>query len=170
MAGVFAVCETLCRIGHTPFLPSVDTGTDIMLDNGLKIQVKASNLKASHPGYDYGVYHFDWRQNTRAAWQRYLGREYKSGEGLAHVQKHNDFLVMFAATERRFFVVPCSELQSDCAYILPRNSPVLNRVKNPSPKTFGRKLLQYEDAWHLLDVDAVAEAAIEEVEQEVISS
>lgn len=161
MAGVFAVCEMLCLHGHTPFLPSVDSGTDIMLDNGLKLQVKSSALGRWNPAYaKHGVYHFDWRQNDRAAWQRYRGKEYKSGEGLAYIQTNNDFIVLFGSTERRFFIVPCEVLTSDCAYILPKDSPVLERVKNPSPKTIGRRLLQYEEAWHLLDVNAAVESTM----------
>lgn len=169
MAGVFAVCERLCRYGYTPFIPSVDFGTDIMLDNGLRIQVKSSS-GCKHPAYPLGVYQFSLRQSARNKWRNHVGNNpYESGDGLAHVQETNDFLVLFAVPERRFFIVPVSAVNSEMIYIVPKDSPVLQRVKNPSPSTIGRRLMQYEEAWYLLDVDAQVQETVESsVRQETL--
>lgn len=167
MAGVFAVCERLCRYGYTPFIPSVDSGTDIMLDNGLRLQVKSS-AGVKHPSYPLGVYQFSLRMSARAKWRQNAGElQYKSGDGLAHVKASNDFLVLFAIPERRFFIVPADAVNSEMIYIVPKDSPVLDRVKNPSQSTLGRRLMGYEEAWHLLDVDAAVEATVADVSEEV---
>ena len=36
------MCSQLCLHGHTSCFPAVDFGIDLMLDNGLKIQVKVA--------------------------------------------------------------------------------------------------------------------------------
>src|SRR5208337_2839549 len=52
-AGVYAVASRLSLLKHAVYFPSVDEGVDIMLGNGLRIQVKC------------GRYHNDPRTSGR---------------------------------------------------------------------------------------------------------
>jgi hypothetical protein len=155
MAGVFAVCEQLCRAGHTPFIPSVDFGVDLMLDNGLRIQVKAAQARV-HPGYSQGVYSFD----VRKGWMR------KKGEIVSHAYSDRnyadscDFFIFFGAQERRFFVVPVGVVGNRSIWIPMRGNASMKRVKQTN--CIANEVVKFEDAWHLLDVNA----AIKEVEQQ----
>lgn len=41
-AGVYTVAAQLLLRGHNPCLPAVDIGADIVLDSGVKVQVKSA--------------------------------------------------------------------------------------------------------------------------------
>jgi hypothetical protein len=98
-AGTFRVMSELLLRGHVPSVPSVDTGVDILLDNGLRIQVKTSHLR-SHPNYPEGVYHFSIRDSN-------FGKRYRDWSKIV------DFMVFWGVEESRFFVIPaCDAVQS----------------------------------------------------------
>lgn len=158
MAATFAVCEQLCRYGHTPAIPVVDFGIDVMLDNGLKIQIKSSKCRA-HPGYSNGVYAFDLRKG----WTRV------KGEIVGHPVDRDyaeicDFVVFFGVDERRFFVIPVGAIERHAIWIPRRGNAEFKRVKS-----IAKSMMQYEDAWHLLDVNG-ALAEIEQAAEEVSSN
>jgi hypothetical protein len=131
-------------------MPDVDFGIDVMLDNGFKLQIKSRRI-SNHPQYRDGMYHFDLRQFSKARWQKFSGVERRKSDSIEHYHSACDFLVFFCMTERRFFVVPCGEFEREAVYILPKSSPVNHRITNQW--SYGSKMLQYEEAWHLLDVD-----------------
>jgi len=154
MAGTFAVCEQLCRYGHTPFMPSVDFGVDVMLDNGLKIQVKSGRCR-NHPGYSNGVYAFD----IRRGWTRV------KGEIVAHPKDRDyrdscDFVIFFGVDERRFFIIPSVEINSHAIWIPRRGNREFKRAKS-----IAKSMMKFEDAWHLLDVNAtLSDLELKEIE------
>ena|SRR5579859_6706470 len=152
MAGVYAVASRLCMLGHTPFFPSVDFGVDIMLDNGVKLQVKCGNLR-KHPGYQQGVYCFD----VRKAFTIVGHTVYKHQKDRTYVGTC-DFIIFWGIDENRFFVMPSAEIQGS-VWIPSRNSYMCKR-KAP---TVAETALAREDAWHLLDLNG----ALAELESQV---
>jgi hypothetical protein len=146
MAGVYAVASRLCLLGHTPFFPSVDFGVDIMLDNGLKLQVKCGRLR-KHKAYPNGAYSFDVRKAFTIV-----------GHTVIKHQKERtyvgtcDFIVFWGIDEDRFFVIPCASMEG-AVWIPPKHS---HRGNQRNPTTVGR-MLQCEEAWHLLDVNGTIE-------------
>ena len=140
-AGVYAVCAQLCLRGLTPCMPAVDDGVDLMLTNGLKLQIKSGMLR-TQPGFPFGAYCFD----VRKGWKR-KGKEIitnlreRTYEGIA------DFVVFFGVDEQRFFVIPPSELNQ--SYWIPSKAQTQRRLLRQR----NLKILGFEDAWHLLDVD-----------------
>src|SRR5665213_2466706 len=93
-AGVFRVASELLMRGHVPWFPSVDTGCDILLDNGIRIQVKSRQLQ-DHPAYPEGAYPFSSEQ----AW-------YKGKEMQRDWCDIVDFFVFVGISEWRFFIAP----------------------------------------------------------------
>ncbi len=146
MAGVYAVASRLCLLGHTPFFPSVDFGVDIMLDNGLKIQVKCGHIR-QHPGYSQGVYSFD----IRKAFTIVGSKVFKHQKDRTYVGTC-DFIIFWAIEEGRFFVLPVHEVKGT-AWIPTRGCQVMKR-KLP---TIASTVLAREEAWHLLDVAGTLE-------------
>lgn len=145
-AGVFAVCSQLCLRDFTPCIPAVDDGVDVILSNGMKLQVKTGFLR-NHPGFPYGAYAFD----VRRGWKR------KGQEIVTNLRDRNyagiaDFVIFVGLNENRFFIVPPHEL-TGCVWIAPRGRGIKKH-----------RLLEFEDAWHLLDVNG-ALAAVEQAEE-----
>lgn len=147
MAGVYAVASQLCLRGITPCFPAVDSGADLILDNGVKIQVKCGKLRR-HPGFDNGVYCFDVNK---------VSRKDKRSAGIY------DFAAFWGVDENRFFIMPAGEC-TGAVWVAKRGSRLYRR----DPKSMSEKVKANEDAWHLLDINATlqsleAEVSIEEV-------
>lgn len=176
-AGVFRVASELLMRGHVPSFPSVDTGCDILLDNGIRIQVKSRQLQA-HPAYPEGCYPF----STEQAW--YKGKAME--RDWASIV---DFFVFVGITEWRFFIAPVS-MCSKNFWIRPRgltqhcvsvdamrslrdkgmtyqaiaeqlgvnDMTVIRNLRKPSKLNSpggNRHLASFEDRWDLLDVNRV---------------
>jgi len=135
-------------MNHTVYFPSVDEGVDIVLGNGLKLQVKC------------GRYHNDPRTSGR---YHILapGRVKKYQKGRDRDERRSyagvvDFVVYWAIEENRFFVFPAGSLTSG-VWIPSKLDTFKNLAKKT--KTFSAPLVrEYEEAWHLLDVDAAVES------------
>lgn len=154
MAGVYAVASKLCLRGQTPCFPAVDVGVDLVLDNGVKLQVKAGNFR-THPAYPNGVYCIDAIRSLRVVKGRRVYGE-RSYKGTC------DFLIFWAIPENRFFVIPVGELSK--AVWLPTKQGLAASPRKPKKESVAR-ILAYEDAWHLLDV----ESAVQGMEQQLTS-
>lgn len=96
-AMVFRVSAELLLRGHVPSFPSVDSGVDILLDNGLRLQVKARTMTMNHPAYPGGVYPFSTKENSRKG---------KWGERKRDWSKVCDFIIYVGIDENRYFIVP----------------------------------------------------------------
>jgi hypothetical protein len=147
-AGVYAVASRLSLMNHTVYIPSVDEGVDIMLGNGLRLQVKC------------GRYHNDPRTSGR---YHILApgrvKKYHKGENRDVRRSYAgvvDFVIYWAIEENRFFVFPAAALTSG-VWIPSKIDTFKNLAKKT--KTFSAPLIrEFEEAWHLLDVDAQVEA------------
>ncbi len=60
-AGVWAVAAQLAIRGHIPIFPGVDYGWDLMIENGLRLQIKTARLNGQtkrgvlYPGYSFNL-------------------------------------------------------------------------------------------------------------------
>lgn len=153
-AGVYAVAEKLCLNGMVPLFPGVDTGVDLMLVNGTRIQVKTASLHRTTKQFPAGVYMFNVTPDGGAR----TGKRKK----LTDYHKCCDFIIFVCLTERRFFIVPAKQVtgafwleargHNEALRLIGKSGR--NRVV-PSNKS---KIVKYEDAWHLLDVDSTIES------------
>jgi hypothetical protein len=153
-AGVWTVAAQLALRGHAPMFASVDYGYDLMLDNGLRIQVKAARLSANvgklRNRYPGGVYHFNLRCANRDANGKLkcMNRDYS---------KVADFFVFWGIDENRFWILPTKGHAG--AYFMCSRSPLHQsgyhkiKVRNA----------EWEDNWNALNVESTAEKLIESV-------
>lgn len=155
MAGVYAVAEQMCLHNHVPVFPGVDIGVDLMTEDGLKIQVKSACL-SRHKQFPGGCYHFA----VHCSDVQKRGKIYQKRQ-MTEYAEICDFVIMVGLTEGRFFVVPASEVKGS-VLLESKNHQALKLEHgigkyNRTAPSFRSKMLEYEDAWHLLDVNAAIE-------------
>jgi hypothetical protein len=150
-AGQYAVASRLSLMNHTVYFPSVDEGVDIVLGNGLRLQVKC------------GRYHNDPRTSGRyhilapGRVKRYHKGEHRDvRRSYAGVV---DFVIYWAIEENRFFVFPAAKLT--IGVWIPSKLDTFKQMGKNSLSV--RLIREYEEAWNLLDVDG----AVEQIEQQV---
>lgn len=179
-AAAFRVASELLFRGHVPSFPSVDTGCDILLDNGIRIQVRAKNLQA-HRSYADGFYQFSTEKH-----------DYKGKRVARNWELVVDFFIFWGINEDRYFIVPVSECTKNFA-IQPNGKTkacvsveamrmlrdkgltyqqiaeqlgvtdmtVIRNLRKPSKLNSpggNRHLTQFEGRWELLDVNKVLNA------------
>lgn len=157
-AGVYATASRLSLLGHTPYFPSVDYGVDLMLENGIRLQVKSAKLR-NHPGYQYGAYSFDIRKSYLVLNPGKIYRETRSRTYKGIV----DFMVFWCIDENRFFVVPAAEV-TKTVWVSARGNYLCRRKK----QNHATNIASYEEAWHLLDVDSTLSEI--ESQQEIVEA
>ena len=183
LAGFHAVASQLALKGHNPCAPGVDYGFDILLDTGVRIQVKSSHLYMSHPAYPVGAYRFSIRENvTVQKGVLVKGRPRRSWKGLC------DYFIFWGINENRFFIVPCAQMVNGTVYI--RRESIARkdlkrqaqRMQDDGMKTGAiaeelglsvrearwllsscarnEKFLTYENAWDELDINKVLKSVV----------
>jgi hypothetical protein len=159
-AGVYAVVAQLLLRGHIPFFPAVDHGYDIMLDNGIRIQVKSARLFSSTMGkrnrHPWGAYGFD----TRSAKLDADGKMRRIARDYSQVA---DFFVLWGIDENRFWIVPTSELKG--AAIIASRAKIYD---GPQYAKVRERNARWEDNWEALNVASVSRALVESSTQEKI--
>ena len=101
--GVHRVLAELIDRGHTPYLPVIDHGVDILLESGVRLQVKTTQRPTQHWRYA-GSWSFTL---TRA--QRIVKRKYVACVPRMFSESV-DFIILVAAEARRFWIVPAPVL------------------------------------------------------------
>lgn len=100
--GVLLVMEELLHRGVNPYKPAVDDhGVDLMLLNGLRIQVKAAHLSHSDSKYPLRSrnYIFSCAKNT-------FGSGYRRVQNRRIFSDECDFVLFVGLDQRRFWIVP----------------------------------------------------------------
>lgn len=103
-AGVWRVAAELALRGIPPSFPGVDYGYDLILEHGVRIQVKAARLR-SHKHYPQGVYLFHLMKSIRLGPKRTIIKD--------STRKYSDdceFVVLCGLDENRFWVTPAADL------------------------------------------------------------
>src|SRR4029077_10597166 len=84
--------------GCNPCIPAVDIGADLVLDSGIKIQVKSASLRKDET-YPFGAYWFKLGRTERVK-NTQIFRTTKQ------FSNECDFVVLFGIDEGRFWIVP----------------------------------------------------------------
>lgn len=108
-AGVYQVASQLCLRGFNPHFPAVDVGADLVIDAGVRIQVKSTHLRFQSP-YPNGAYWFKLG-TTRIEKRRQVWRNVKFSEFC-------DFVVFWGIDQNRFWVIPAPELDDHQCLVL----------------------------------------------------
>lgn len=156
-AGVYAVAAQLCLLGHVPYFPAVDHGVDLVMDNGLRLQVKVAcltypncgRINGSSGNYLGGAYGFNLR---RGVWEKKNNRmsrtESRRYEGVA------DFFALWGIDENRFWIVPTS-VKNRVIWFGRAEHPNGSNNATYTNAIKQKRSLDYESRWDLLDVNAV---------------
>lgn len=112
-AGVWAVASQLALRGLIPHFPGVDFGYDVMVDGGIRIQVKAARKQPKRQGWGAKVY-----------WFKMWKPAYASGNNKIHRGRPRDyssdcdFVVFWGIDENRFWIVPATLISKTCSIVL----------------------------------------------------
>ena len=126
MAGQLRVAAELIMRGHKPSISLVDTGVDLVTEDGLRIQVKSSRLPPKdrkQRGYSFNL----------RRWNR------SGPHGLENV----DYMICWGVDTNQFWVFPVHLVR-----------PHVNFRITPGGKKHGRPCVdrdRYENAWELLE-------------------
>lgn len=123
--GVYRVTSELMLRGHNVLFPAVDTGADIVVDGGVRLQVKTASL-SKPPSNPRGQYTYHFQRSTKVG----KVRGYTKGRRFS---EECDFVVLYGIEHGRFWIVPAS---------------LLDDIK-------GLTMMAYEVAWEILDKSAV---------------
>lgn len=138
-AGVWQVASQLALRGLNPHFPGVDFGYDLMVENGIRIQVKAASLRHNARVYPEGAYWFKfWQSNILS------GNNNVRIRGARDYSKVSDFLVLWGVTENRFWIVPSSLLAQTQSVVIPAS---VIHMKSERLGTVAAKIRRLENAW-----------------------
>ena len=150
-AAVWRVASELAMRGHVPFFPGLDVGVDLVMDNGLRLQIKCATLGQRHKigvkanvGYFFNLRRGCWDSSRK----QYTGPKRRSYAEIA------DFFVLWAITENRFFIVPTSRKQTTIWFC---GRDTVNNSWNRSlmDRLTKERIAAYEDRWDLLDTSGI---------------
>lgn len=131
LAGEFRVMSELLLRGHNPAKSYLEEGPDIILENGLRLEVKSAHRCHSiHKATDRGKGH---RERTVYNFSLVGGARTKpqSLEGC-------DFLLLWCINDDSFFVIPYKEIKVNALSIV--------------STTGNGKWIPYKNRWDLLEV------------------
>lgn len=143
-AGVYRVISELMLRGTNAYLPVVDVGVDLILGNGLKVQVKAARLrtqkyKTKGKVYIVGPAYF-WSLNCSQK-----GNSHKYVKRPILYSEQVDYMVLWGIDEDRFWIVPASIV--DDAGIL----TIYTKDSNTKYKSLiAKSTIAFEDRWDLI--------------------
>lgn len=127
-AGEYRVCSELLLRGHRPLLSIVDSGIDIILENGVTIQVKTTSKAILQRGKRHFCFPF---QSVR----------YTRGKSVHRNHMIADFAICWSIPNDTFLVIPKDEIgeRYNITY-----SPDATIKSRPS------RFAQFKDRWDLL--------------------
>lgn len=133
IAGELRVMSELLLRGYNPAKSYLDGGVDLILENGLKIQVKTA-----YPSGKDGVYHFGFmRKSTKVKDGKWVGKEVANNDLV-------DFIICWAAGTDNFWTIPSGILRGKSGIgVKPMNQKV---YKHPKVN----KYEIYANNWNLL--------------------
>ncbi len=132
MAGQLRVASELMLRNHIPATPLVDTGVDLILETGIRIQVKSARLHSSQKAGRRNRYGFAFQH-----WRK----------GQAYDLSGVDFVVCWGANTDEFWIMPADSLNGTTHLIITPGAS--------GSYTKRRKIdvSLYEGAWHLIPYD-----------------
>ena len=123
LAGEFRVMSELLLRGHNPAKSFLEEGADIILENGLRIEIKCGHRCNAQKGiYEQNNYLFS-----------FCGGHKKQYSTLGD----SDFVILWLLDDDCFLIIPSDKITGNCVGI--------NKL---SPKL---KYISYKDNWALLD-------------------
>lgn len=124
-AGELRVASELLIRGFEVHLSLVDYGSDLLLSDGTRIQVKAAH-NLSHNYWKYKAYTFSFKK-----WKN------KNGHFKPHALKDIDFIILWGIDDDLFFIIPAKVIRGKYSV----------RVSTSSKRN---QYSIYKDKWEIL--------------------
>ena len=105
-AGVWRVASELALRGLLPHFPGVDFGYDLMIDGGIRIDVKCAHLSMRKP-YTNGAYWFHLRKSPIVTGFNTIRRR-----DTQIFSCKCDFVILFGIEQSKFWIVPAAILDA----------------------------------------------------------
>ena len=99
-AGDLRVASELLLRGCDVYLTLVDSGSDLVLGNGKRIQVKTARRHYFQQGRQYSRYTFSFK-----SWQK------KENHYKRHALENVDFVILWAVEDNTFFIIPADKIR-----------------------------------------------------------
>ena len=167
-AAEWAVASQLALRGHLPMFPPVDLGVDIVLDNGLRLQVKSATLRENNTklrGVNKNCgYMFELR---RGAWYP-KEKKYKKSN-LRPYSEIADFFVLWGVEENRFFILSTAHKRQRIWFNSKNAQPSRSQNRRTFDQITEERVKEFEDRWDLLDINSVRKT-VESAEQIMLSN
>lgn len=145
-AGVYRIASELMFRGHHVCFPAADLhGVDLLLESGVKIQVKTANL-GFYERTPQGAYWFNFGQS------KYSDELKKLIKVKRDYSTQCDFVILFGIDDSKFWVVPAAILNGANGVVMGR----AEQYKNLNPDVIQELQEQghtQEEIGRLLDVD-----------------
>jgi hypothetical protein len=123
LAGELRIMSILLLNGHNPAKSYLDNGVDIILENGIRIQVKSS-LKKFSDGKGHLAYRFGLAKGNK--------------KRKIELKKYADVLICWGAEDDVFWIMPTEIVEGKFTLTL------------PYPNSYKSQYKKYIDAWKLL--------------------
>ena len=104
-AGVHRVVSELIDRGHTPYLPVIDKGIDILLGSHIRLQIKTTQRPTNH-WRQVGRWSFSLTKAQRIVKQKYVKCSARK------FSEEVDFVILHAYQANRFWIVPAFVLDN----------------------------------------------------------
>jgi predicted Zn-ribbon and HTH transcriptional regulator len=102
-AGEFRVASELLLRGHSIFMPTVDNGMDLVIDDGVTIQIKCGHKQPyGESGHTLNCYRFNFHKS------------YSKSQKEIHIVPHElnvDFVICWAIDDDEFYVIPADKIR-----------------------------------------------------------
>jgi len=134
-AGEYRVSSELILRGHTIYLPGVDDGIDVIIDDNIKIQIKCGQ-KRERKQKDTTVYSF----NVRASQYNY----HHDKKPKPHLLKNVNYVICWAIDDDEFYIIPADKIRGTITISFTADDDRRTKVK-------WNKWYPYRNAWQLLD-------------------
>lgn len=138
-AGEYRVASELLLRGINVYISRLDSGVDLMLQDGRKIQVKTA--------------HLFYNKATKGSYYHFVLKGYfflKGGERKKTKSEVCDFFVFWCIEANSFFIVPCEDLKGLSGldlYPATMGASPNRKTKFPRDRS---KYSQYKERWDLL--------------------
>ena len=151
-SAVHRVASEFMLRGYNVYFPSVDIGADIILDNGIRVQVKATRLviRASRTTGSYIFQLHGYRLNSSTEGKRWRKKS-------RHFSRKCDFVVLYGQTEQKFWIVP--------AMFLDGKSHVMLSIEDHGNRcpSLTKTIKSFENRWDVIESFSFPEYKEDEV-------
>lgn len=137
-AGEYRVAAELVLRGHMIYLPGIDNGVDIIIDDGIRIQIKCGqrHMASKYQKHKNITYNF----NVRSC--KYSRYSHKILE--PHPLEGVDFVICWAIDDGEFYIIPADKVRGQTTIKITADMDRRTKVK-------WNQWLPYRNAWEQLD-------------------